>query len=196
MKMLECRGKGSWDSENGMLSSHMPGNPDFRAIGSYVLSNPNSNSYRRDTTVRQSSELNPGQCPSNARACMTQSFITFSTISDESPRRRRIRPLLPVIFLQLILYQRLTHLVDGRLTSSSLHSPKGRSQSALIISGTSTYVLVPMYGTYISISMTIYLFNISISNFTCLTTPFPTFKQNKKKSKAELETATLGFLIL
>lgn len=122
---------------------------------------------------------------------LTQSFITFSTISDESSRRRRIRPLIPPIFLQLILYQRLTHLVVGSLASSfsSLHSPRGRSQSALIISGTSTQVIVPMYCTYL------FPWPSTSSTYPSPTLPAwlppPTLKQNKKKVEGRARSRDL-----
>lgn len=113
---------------------------------------------------------------------LTQSFITFPTISDEFPRRRRIRPLIPVIFLQLILYQRLAHLVVGSLVPSSLHSPRGRSQCYGYIR-TRTYVL------YISISMIIYPLQHIHLQLYLPNSPLPPLNKTKRKSKAELEAA-------
>lgn len=142
-----------------------PVNPDFRATGSCVLSTSSSNTHLRDI---YNPSISWAESPSiSVPYTRMHSFSLlplikiwfsisslFSTIYNESLRRRRIRPPILVIFLQIILYQLFTHLAVGSFAPSSLHSPKGKSQSAPMI----PYL-------YTSILVIIYLFSISILNF-------------------------------
>lgn len=95
IKTPKCRGKGSWESENGIISFHIPGNPDSRAIGHVywvtpiriltgeILQSVNLLSWIAANARLMHAHVFLLSLPFNQG--LTQPFITFS------PRRRRRR---------------------------------------------------------------------------------------------------------